>query len=70
MPRVVVILVKVNPVMTIKKADKITYQAHSKGQVVVNSCHKELAELYEYRSRDKGLASAPSRPARCEHRHS
>lgn len=55
MPRVVVILVKVIPGMTIKKAAKIMYEAHSKGQAVVKSCHKELAELYEERLKEKGL---------------
>lgn len=55
MPRVVVILVKVMPGMTIKKAAKIMYEAHSKGKAVVKSCHKELAELYEEQLRGKGL---------------
>ena len=31
------------------------YEAHIKGQAVVKSCHKELAELYEERLREKGL---------------
>lgn len=55
MPKVVVILVKVIPGMNIKKATKIMYEAHSKGQAVVKKYHKELAELYQERLREKGL---------------
>lgn len=55
MPRVVIILKKCIPGMTLKKATKIMYEAHSKGKAVVKSCHKELAELYEERLREKGL---------------
>lgn len=55
MPRVIFILKKVIPGMTIKKAAKIMYEAHSKGQAVVKSCHKELAELYEERLHKAGL---------------
>ena len=51
MPKVVVILVKVIPGMSIKKATKIMYEAHTKGRAVVKKCHKELAELYEDRLR-------------------
>jgi ATP-dependent Clp protease adaptor protein ClpS len=47
MPRVVVILKKVIPTMTLKKAAKIMWEAHTKGNAIVKSCHKELAELYE-----------------------
>ena len=46
MPRVVVILKKIIPGMTLKKATKIMWEAHTTGQSVVKSCHKELAELY------------------------
>lgn len=56
MPRVIFILKKVIPGMTIKKATKIMYEAHSKGQAVVKSCHKELAELYEERLYKAGLS--------------
>ena len=55
MPRVVIVLKKTIPGMTIKKATRIMYEAHSSGQAVVKRCHKELAELYEERLRDKGL---------------
>ena len=57
MPRVVLILVKEIPGMTIKKATKLMYEAHSKGQAIIKSCHKELAELYEERLREKGLTA-------------
>ena len=55
MPRVVVILKKVIPGMTLKKATKIMWDAHTAGKAVVKSCHKELAELYEERLLAKGL---------------
>ena len=47
MPRVVVILKKAIPGMSIKKATTIMYEAHSAGRAVVKRCHKELAELYK-----------------------
>jgi ATP-dependent Clp protease adaptor protein ClpS len=55
MPRVVIILKKVIPGMTLKKATVIMYEAHSTGQALVKSCHKELAELYEERLQAEGL---------------
>ncbi len=55
MPRVTVILKKVIPGMTLKRAATIMWEAHSKGRAVVKSCHKELAELYEERLRREGL---------------
>jgi ATP-dependent Clp protease adaptor protein ClpS len=55
MPRVVIILKKVIPGMTLKKATRIMYEAHSTGQAVVKSCHKELAELYQERLQGEGL---------------
>ena len=57
MPRVVLILKRVIPGMTIKKATKIMYEAHSNGQAVVKSCHKELAELYQERLLERGLTA-------------
>ena len=56
MPRVVVILKKVIPGMTLKKATKIMWEAHTTGKALVKSCHKELAELYEARLLEKGLS--------------
>ena len=55
MPRVVIILKRVIPGMTLKKATAIMYQAHSTGQALVKSCHRELAELYEERLQAEGL---------------
>ncbi len=55
MPRVVVILKKVIPGMTLKKATRIMWDAHTAGKALVKSCHKELAELYEERLLAKGL---------------
>lgn len=55
MPRVVVILKRVIPGMTLKKATRIMWEAHTTGKALVKSCHKELAELYEERLLAKGL---------------
>jgi ATP-dependent Clp protease adaptor protein ClpS len=55
MPRVVVILKKVIPGMTLKKATRIMWEAHTTGKAVVKSCHKELAELYQERLLAKDL---------------
>lgn len=63
MPKVVWILVKVIPGMTMRKASRIMYEAHTTGQALVKSCHKGLAELYEERLRGKGL-TATIEPAR------
>ena len=55
MPKVVVVLKKVIPGMTYKRAAKIMLDAHRHGRAVVKSCHRELAELYEERLRQEGL---------------
>ena len=55
MPRVVIVLKKVIPGMTFKRATAIMWEAHRVGQAVVKSCHKELAELYEGRLQTEGL---------------
>ena len=55
MPRVMIVLKKVIPGMTLKRAAKIMWEAHSKGRAVVKSCHRELAELYEERLTQEGL---------------
>ena len=55
MPRVVIILKKILPGMTLAKATRIMYEAHSTGQAVVKSCHKELAELYQEQLQSEGL---------------
>ena len=55
MPRVVIVLKKVIPGMTLAKATAIMYEAHTSGQALVKSCHRELAELYEERLQAEGL---------------
>lgn len=55
MPKVVLILKKIVPGMSYKRAARIMYEAHSKGQAVVKRCHKELAELYKELLRKEGL---------------
>ena len=55
MPRVVLILKKIIPGMSIKKATTIMYVAHSTGKAVVKRCHKELAELYKELLQGEGL---------------
>ena len=61
--RVVWVLVRVIPGMTVKRATKVMWEAHTKGRAVAKSCHKELAELYEERLRERGL-TASIEPAR------
>ncbi len=56
MPRVVIVLKKIIPGMTLKKATRIMYEAHTNGQAVVKRCHKELAELYKERLQGEGLS--------------
>ncbi len=56
MPEVVVILKKVIPGMTLMKATKIMWEAHTTGKALVKSCHKELAEHYETRLQGEGLS--------------
>jgi ATP-dependent Clp protease adaptor protein ClpS len=63
MPRVVIVLKKIIPGMTYKRAARIMYEAHSTGKAVVKSCHRELAELYEERLLGQGL-TASIEPAR------
>jgi ATP-dependent Clp protease adaptor protein ClpS len=58
MPRVVVVLKKVVPGMTLKKATSIMWEAHRNGQAVVKSCHKELAELYMERLQQENLTAS------------
>jgi ATP-dependent Clp protease adaptor protein ClpS len=55
MPRVVIVLKKVVPGMTLKKATRIMWEAHTNGQAVVKSCHKELAELYKEQLQKENL---------------
>ncbi len=41
--------------MSMKKATRVTWEAHTKGRAVAKTCHKELAEFYEERLRETGL---------------
>lgn len=61
--RVVWRLWRTIPGMTIKRATRVTWEAHSKGRAIVATCHRELAELYEERLKEKGL-TATVEPAR------
>jgi ATP-dependent Clp protease adaptor protein ClpS len=56
MPRVVLVLKRVVPGITLKKATRIMWEAHTSGKAVVKSCHKELAELYKERLLGAGLS--------------
>ncbi len=58
MPRVVIVLKKVIPGMTLKRATRIMYEAHTEGRAVVTRCHKELAELYKERLQQEGLTTS------------
>jgi len=54
-PRVVIVLKKVFPGMSLTKATRIMWEAHTSGRAVVKSCHRELAELYEERLQREAL---------------
>ena len=58
MPRVVIVLKKVIPGMSVKRAVRIMYEAHSNGRAVVKRCHRELAELYKELLQDEGLTAS------------
>lgn len=58
MGKVVYVLKKVIPGMSIKKATKLMLTAHTQGKAVVKQCHKELAEMYEERLKAKGLTAS------------
>ena len=53
--RVVYRLWRTIPDLTMKRATRVTWEAHTKGKAVAKTCHRELAELYEERLRAKGL---------------
>jgi ATP-dependent Clp protease adaptor protein ClpS len=55
MVKVVYVLRRVIPGMTVKRAMALMYRAHSTGRATVKRCHKELAELYCERLREAGL---------------
>ena len=58
MPRVVWVLARVVPGMTVKRVTGVMWEAHTKGRAVAKSFNKELAELYEERLRAKGLTAS------------
>jgi ATP-dependent Clp protease adaptor protein ClpS len=58
MPRVVIVLKKVIPGISLKRAVALMYEAHSTGQAVVNQCHKEHAELYKAPLQEEGLTAS------------
>ena len=60
---VVYVLRKVIPGMTLKKAVRLMWTAHTTGRVVVKSCHRELAEMYEERLKAKGLTASIEKAA-------
>jgi ATP-dependent Clp protease adapter protein ClpS len=43
------------PDMSVKRATRVTWEAHTKGRAMAKACYRELAELYEERLREKGL---------------
>jgi len=55
---VVYVLVKTIPGTPVKRATKIMWTAHTQGRAVAKTCHRELAELYEERIKEKGLSAS------------
>ena len=55
---VVYALKKSIPGMTLKKATRVMWTAHTEGRAVAKSAHRELAELYEERLKSKGLTAS------------
>jgi ATP-dependent Clp protease adaptor protein ClpS len=53
--RVILVLKRVIPGMTLRSATKISWEAHRKGRAIVKCCHKELAELYKELLQKEGL---------------
>lgn len=53
--RVILILRRVIPGMSLKRATKVSWEAHRKGRAVVKRCHKELAEMYKELLQKEGL---------------
>ena len=58
MSYVVHVLAKVLPGVGIERATRLMLRAHREGQPVVESCHRELAELYGERLEAKGLTAS------------
>ena len=55
---VVYALVKTIPGTPVKRAARIMWTAHTRGRAVAKTCHRELAELYEERIKEKGLSAS------------
>ena len=55
---VVYALKKSIPGMTLKRATRVMWTAHTEGRAVAKSAHRELAELYEERLKSKGLTAS------------
>jgi ATP-dependent Clp protease adaptor protein ClpS len=62
--RVILVLRRVIPEMTLKRATRTAWEAHCKGRAVVKRCHKELAELYKNLLQEEGLTVSWNQPAR------
>jgi ATP-dependent Clp protease adaptor protein ClpS len=52
------VLVRTIRGMSVNKAIRVVWEAHTKGQAVAQMCHEELADLYEDRLREKGLTTS------------
>jgi ATP-dependent Clp protease adaptor protein ClpS len=55
MDHVVIVLRKVIPRMSLRRAVSIMLEAHTKGKAIVTKCHRELAELYQEGLQTEGL---------------
>jgi ATP-dependent Clp protease adaptor protein ClpS len=58
MVRVVAVLRRVIPGMSLRRATAIMWTAHTTGRATVKRCHKELAELYRDRLLAEGLTAS------------
>jgi ATP-dependent Clp protease adaptor protein ClpS len=58
MERVVEVLRKVIPRMSVQQAVSIMIEAHTNGKAVAHKCHKELAELYAEGLHNGGLTAS------------
>lgn len=53
--RVILVLRRIIPEITLKSATKTAWEVRCKGRAVVKRCHKELAELYRNLLQGEGL---------------
>ena len=61
--QVVLVLRKIIPEMTLKRAKKTAWKAQCKGRAVVEQCRNRLAQLYQNLLQGEGLILS-SKPAR------